>query len=216
MKMGVELRLLDQIKLVNHLTRNFACGYSDDDRFFILTESGVYVLGLKCNLSATFTNFSCSKKFFEVSNFIPSGNVDLDINTFHKDLDRKALYESVMATEYSASLKHTKAVDFFPVCAEWSPAGIVGNTNCMLGVLTNTHSLEIYSNFLDENEQINYSLITNVTENIISIQRNKWKDATRFSIHGKMEEFKNRVNSVAVSVICIFISRYLVCISLHP
>lgn len=208
MKMGVELRLLDQIKLVNHLTRNFACGYSEDDRFFILTESGVYILGLKCNLSASFPDFSCSKKFFAVSNFIPAGNVDLDINTFHKDLDRKALYESVMAVEYSSTLKHVKPVDFFPLSAEWSPAGIVGRSNSMIGVLTNTHSLEIYSKIVDENQQIMYVKLTNITEEIINMQRNKWKDATRFSIHGKMEEFKNRVNSVSVSSMCSFITYY--------
>lgn len=197
--MGIELRLLDQVKLFNHLTRNFACGYSEDDRFFILTESGVYILGLKCNLSAAFPDFSCTKKFIQISNFIPASNIDLDINTFHKDLDRKTLYESVMASEYSASLKNLKPLDPCPLSAEWSPARIVGKTDCLLGILTNTHSLEIYLKYIDQNELINYRMIMNVTKEIIKIQRSRWKDPTRFSIPSKMEEFKNRVNSVSVS-----------------
>lgn len=197
--MLVELRLLDEIKLANHLTRNFACEYSEDDRFSILTETGVYILGLKCDLSNAFTNFCCSKKFFQVSNFIPADNIDLDINTFHKDLDRKALYESVMASELSANLKNIKPIDPSPLCAEWSPAGIVGKTSCLLGLLTNLHSLEIYAKYLDENEKIVYNIVTNITEEVITVQRNKWKDATRFSSHSKMEEFKNRVHLVSVS-----------------
>lgn len=197
--MGFELRLLDQVKLVNHLTRNFACDYSEDNRIFILTETGVYVLGLKCNFSSVFNNFSCSKKFFQVSNFIPAANVDLDINTFHKELDRKTLFESVMASEYSAPLRYIKPLDPSPLSAMWSPAGIIGKTDCLLGVLTNMHSLEIYFKYMDENEQINYKILTNITEEIISVQRNKWKDPTRFSISLKLEEFKNRVNSVCVT-----------------
>lgn len=195
----MELRLLDQVKLANHLTRNFACEYSEDDRIFILTETGVYILGLKCNLSSTFPNFSCSKKFLQVSNFTPCGNVDLDINTFHKDLDRKALFESVMASEYSANLKHIKPLDPFPLSAEWSPSGIVNKTDSLLGVLTNMHSLEVYFKFINENEQINYQILTNITEEIIAVQKNKWRDTSRFSLNLKLEEFKNRVNSVSVT-----------------
>lgn len=201
--MLVELRLIDQIKLVNHLTRNFACAYSEDDRFFILTETGVYILGLKCDLSNAFPNYNCSKKFFQVSSFIPADNIDLDINTFHKDLDRKTLYESVMASELSANLKHIKPIDPSPLSAGWSPTGIIGKTACLLGVLTNLYSLEIYAKFLDENEQIVYNMITNITEEIISVQKIKWKDPTRFSIHSKMEEFKNRVHLISVTGIYI-------------
>lgn len=197
--MGMELRLLDQIKLVNHLTRNFACDYSEDDRFFIITETGIYILSLKCNLSYVFPSFQCSKKFFQVSNFTPCANVDLDINTFHKDLDRKTLYETVMASEYSANLKHAKSLDPQPLSAQWSPAGIVNKSDCLLGVLTNMHSLEIYFKYIDENELINYQILTNITEEIIAIQKDKWRDPTRFSISLKFEEFKNRVNDVSVT-----------------
>lgn len=197
--MDVELRLLDQIKLTNHLTRNFASEYSQDDHFFIITETGLYILRLKCNLSSTFTEFTCSKSFFQVSKYIPAANVDLDINTFHKDLDRKALYESVLAAEYSSSLRHMKPLEPCPLSAAWSPAGIVGKTSCLLGVMTNVHSLEIYYKDFTSVELVNYIMVCNITEKIIAVQRNKWKDATRFSIPIKLEEFKNRVNSVSVS-----------------
>lgn len=207
--MLVELRLLDQIKLINHLIRNFACEYSEDDRFFILTETGVYILGLQCNLSTAFPNLCCSKKFFQVSNFIPGDNVDLDINTFHKDLDRKALYESVMASELSATLRNMKPLDPTPLSAGWSPSGIVSKTDCLLAVLTNIHCLEIYSKYIDENVQLAYQMVANITEEIIAVQRNKWKDPTRFSIHLKMEEFKNRVYSVSVTGRYIYETFYI-------
>lgn len=197
--MDIELRLLDEIKLADHLTRNFACEYSEDNRFFIITETGLYVLGLKCNLLSDLPNFFCSKFFIQLSNFLPAANVDLDLNTFHKDLDRKDLYETLMASEFSANLRNTKSLEVCPLNAAWSSAGLVGNTGCLLGVLSNTYSLEIYCKHLDENEQICYGLIMNITEEIILNQKEKWKDTTRFSIPLKIEEFKNRVNSVSVS-----------------
>lgn len=197
--MNLELRLIDQLNLTNNLTINFACGYSEDDRIFILTDVGVYVLALKCSLVSSFSSFSHSKSFFPLTNYIPADHIDLDLNSFHKDLDRKHLYETVLVSEYSANLNNTKPLDIFPICAEWSPSKIVGKTSCLLAVLSSLHNLEIYAKILDQNELEQYVCISNVTREITEQAKAGWKNSLRFSIPMKLDEFKHRLDQTLPS-----------------
>ncbi|KAJ8929896.1 hypothetical protein NQ314_017361 [Rhamnusium bicolor] len=197
--MSIEFRLLDHFKLTNRLSINFACSYSEDDRLFIISDSGIYIITLKGYITCPFPDFSCKKDFLQVSNFTPSANVDLDINSFHRDLDRNALYETVLSTEYSGNLNNTTPIEAIPLCAEWSPKGIVGTAECMLAILTNLYSLEIYVRYLDENDLVEYLLISNISQEIINIQKSQWKYADRFATHLKLTEMKTRVNTVTAT-----------------
>ncbi|CAH1170360.1 unnamed protein product [Phaedon cochleariae] len=197
--MDFEFKLLDHFKLSNHLNRNFACSFSDDDRFFIITDVGIYILSLHGNVAYEFLDLCCTKHFLQVSDFAPCTNIDLDINTFHSELDKEDLYETLMGIEYSVKLKHAKPVDSAPLFAQWSPREIAG-TDCMLAVLTNLHSLEIYMKFLDENEVTQYILISNLSQEIIDVEKEYWSSAVRFSVAIKLQEFKKRVHMVTPTV----------------
>ncbi|KAG5871674.1 hypothetical protein JTB14_007357 [Gonioctena quinquepunctata] len=169
----------------------------EDDRFFIINDTGIYILSLNGSLTYEFPSFACKKYHIRTSDFAPCTRVDLDINSFHSDLPREDLYETLLSVEYSIGLKHTKAIDAVPLCAEWSPRGILGGNDCVLAVLTNLHSLEVYMKYLDENEVTQYRLISNISQEIIDVERSKWVNPTKFAIRNKLDEFKKRVASVA-------------------
>ncbi|XP_074030275.1 uncharacterized protein isoform X2 [Leptinotarsa decemlineata] len=197
--MDLELKLLDHLKLTHKLSRNFACGYSDDDRIFVVNDVGMYILSLNGSVTYEFPSFACKKKFFSLSDYAPCRDIDLNINSFHPYISIEELYKTFMNMERSGKLKHALPAEASPVCAEWSPQGLVGGTDCMLAVLTNLGSLEIYMKFLDENEITQYCVTINITQEIVNLEKVNWKDALKFSMRAKMEEFMKRVDSVVPS-----------------
>lgn len=183
--MSVELKLLDLFKLFNHSNRNFACSLSEDNRLFIITNTGVYVVFFNGEVAYPIDTFACKKHLISVTKYAPCDNVDINLNNFIKECDRKDLYETVMSTEYTANLKHAKPVDPLPITAKWSPQGFIGQTECLLGVLTNLHSLEIYGRQINVNEIFEFSLLINITEKAIQEEKPHWADSTRLSIEAK-------------------------------
>lgn len=190
-------KVLDIIKLTNRLNTNFVCEYSEDDRIFILSDSGVYIITLKPIITSVFPTFCGSKHYFQISNYEVSSNVDIDINNLYPELCKDDLYESVLRTELSANLNHTSNADFYPVSAQWSPRGIEGKSDCLLAVLTNVFSLEIYVKLIDESELIDYVVIANLTKEIIEYHKPKWKASDKLPIKSKFKEFKRRIESVS-------------------
>ncbi|XP_057658637.1 uncharacterized protein LOC130895405 [Diorhabda carinulata] len=195
-KMSVQFKLLDQFKLLNHLELNFACDYSEDHRFFVINDTGVYILSFTGNLTQDSSTFSCKKQHIKVSTFTPSQCIDIDVNSFHTKLLREDVYDIVMKIEYSATLNNTKPVDPVPICAKWSPKGLADGTECYLAVLTNLHSLEVYMKYLNNNEQIKYAIISNVSESIVLTEKLKWSCANRLPIAVKLAEYKKRIHAV--------------------
>ncbi|CAG9862574.1 unnamed protein product [Phyllotreta striolata] len=194
--MNVQLKLLDHFKLSDSVSLNFACGYSEDNRFFIINDIGVYVLGFTGSVTDESPGFLCTKHFFQPSPFTPCSHVEIDLNSFHNELSKEDVYEMAMKTEYSATLKYTKAIEPAATYAEWSPKGLLNKHECLIAVLTNMFSLEIYARILNEREEIQYIFVSNITEAIIHAQKHNWKDANRFGIVTKSEEYKRRIDSV--------------------
>ncbi|XP_018570513.1 uncharacterized protein LOC108910411 [Anoplophora glabripennis] len=195
--MSVELRLIDHIRFSSKLSVNFACEYSEDDRILIIGDIGIYIIALKGCMSNPFPSYYCKNYFLEISDFTPSANIGIDINSFHKDLERNDLYEATMSMEYSADLKSTTPVDPSPLCAQWSPRGIVGKTDCLLAVLSNFYNLEIYVKFIDENEVTEYCMICGVTQEVIDEKKTEWKYSDRLPPTVKYNEMKRRVQNIS-------------------
>lgn len=204
--MTVELRLLDHFKLSSRLSVNFACEYSEDDRIFIMGDTGIYIITLKGYLTNPFPSYCCKSDFLKVSDFIPCANIGMNINSFHKDLDQNDLYETTMSVEYSADLNSTMSVEPSPLCAQWSPRGIVGKTNCLLAVLSNLYNLEVYVKYIDENEIVEYCMVCSVTQEIIDERKLQWKYSDRLPPSIKLNEMKRRVQSISCTGITAQVS----------
>lgn len=195
--MSIELRLLDYFKFSSRLSVNFACDYSEDDRIYVMGDTGIYIITLKGYLTNPFPSYCCKNDFLKVSDFIPSANIGMNINNFHKDLERNDLYETTMSVEYSADLNNTVSVEVSPLYAQWSPRGVVGKTDCLLAVLTNLYNLEIYVKYIDENEIVEYCMICNVTQEVIDEKKPQWKYSDRLPTSVKLNEMKRRVQNVS-------------------
>ncbi|KAJ8925213.1 hypothetical protein NQ315_001399 [Exocentrus adspersus] len=193
----MELRLLDHFKFTSRISTSFACSYSEDDRIYIVSDTGVYVLALKVRLDNPFPTFSSKNDFFAVSNYVPGADVDIDINSFHKDLSRFDLYTTAMSVELSSNLNNAAAVTASPADVQWSPRGIVGKTDCLLGVLSNFHSLELYVKYVNEDEITEYRLVTNLTKELVDLKKPQWKYANRLPPTLKLNELKKRVRAVS-------------------
>ncbi|XP_028143365.2 uncharacterized protein LOC114337138 isoform X1 [Diabrotica virgifera virgifera] len=197
--MCLQLKLLDRFKLSNHVGVNFACEYSDDNRFFIINDVALYVLSFNGSVTNELPNFLSRKYTLIVSDFSPCLCVDIDINSFYFNLPKEDIYEIVMKVELSSNLKNTKPLDPVPLCAKWSPKGLADNSECFLGVLTNLYSLEIYMKYLNHLEEVKYCMISNITQSTIANEKVKWSDANRFANNIKLEEYKRRISAVTPS-----------------
>ncbi|XP_072386807.1 uncharacterized protein [Diabrotica undecimpunctata] len=197
--MCLQLKLLDRFKLSNHLGVNFACEYSDDNRFFIINDTTLYILSFNGSVTNELPNFKCRKYILVVSDFSPCRCIDIDINTFYFNLPKEDIYEIIMNIEYSSNLKNTKPLEPVPLCAKWSPKGLADDSGCFLGVLTNLYSLEVYMKYLNNLEEVKYCIISNITESIIVTEKVKWSDANRFANNIKLEEYKRRIGAVTPS-----------------
>ena len=200
--MGVEFKQLDHFKLIYRLTSNFACDYSEDDRLFIISDKGIYIITLKGYITCPFPTFSCKKDFFKISNYSPS--TDLETKFVHSGWDGNTCYETILRSECLTNVNRTTfIIDASPICAQWSPRGIVGTTECVLAVLTSFCNLEIYVKYLDENEIIQYFLISNVCQEIINTEKTRWTYADKFPTELKRREMKKRAESVTPTGIYI-------------
>lgn len=197
--MSVQLKLLDHFKLKNQLGINFACSYSEDDRFFIINDLGIYILAFTGALLNELPRFLSTKHFINLSNFTPCGNIKLDLNSFHHELPKEEVYDLVMKVEYSANLKHTKPIAPAAIYAEWSPKGLANKNDCFLAALTNMYSLEVYMKYLNDIEEVQYVAVANVTSAIIECEKSNWKDNFRLGILMKLEEYKKRIDCVTPS-----------------
>ncbi|KAJ8948712.1 hypothetical protein NQ318_017880 [Aromia moschata] len=69
----------------------------------------------------------------------------------------------------------------------------------MLAALSNLCNLEIYVRYVDQSEFVEYCLISNITEEIINMERKKWMNVDRFTAGAKLNELKSRALSVSVT-----------------
>ncbi|CAH2011790.1 unnamed protein product [Acanthoscelides obtectus] len=197
--MNLDLKFLDSFKLSTTYVTNYACGKSENNDFFVLTDQGIYILTLRGDLSYSFPQFSCKKLFMPVSTYAACENIDIDVNSFSNYVERKDLYELALTSEYSVNLKHANKLDILPLKAEWSPQGLIDTTGCILAVLNSVYSLELYVRYVNKNEIVEYVTISNILEEVINEAKQKWESANRFSIEIKLRQFKNRIQFVSIT-----------------
>ncbi|XP_030766057.1 uncharacterized protein LOC115890073 [Sitophilus oryzae] len=200
--MALVYKLLDTIKLTGHPQTNFACGMSEDDQIFILSEAGVYIVTLKPNLNSNFAQFSCKKSFFKCSDYSLCDNVDLNFNDFFYELPREMLYESIARIELSANLIRSTPVEPHVTEAHWSGLSISGEPNCFLGILTNLYSLEIYLRTVNETNLTEYCVVLNLTKELIEIRRGHFVYSNKLPPIQKYNEFKKRIEFIAPIAFC--------------
>ncbi|XP_076272204.1 uncharacterized protein LOC143203805 isoform X1 [Rhynchophorus ferrugineus] len=200
--MAPVFKQLDFFKLSGRGYTNFACTLSDDDRVVILSEIGLYVVAIKPNLDNSFTELSCQKTFIPISKYSICDNVELDLNTFVHELPRESIYESIARIELSSNMNGTALVEPLALTAIWSNSGMVEGTDCLLGVLTQLYSLDIYMRYVNESEMTEYRIVLNITEEILKRKKSDFIYSNRFPVIQKYIEFKNRVDSVAPVAFC--------------
>ncbi|CAG9763706.1 unnamed protein product [Ceutorhynchus assimilis] len=195
--MSPNLKPLTAFVLTGNLQRNFACGISQDDRIFILSSLGVYVIEQKCNLKHPDPDYSSHKFFFKPSDFALCGHVDIDINTFVHELPKDVFYENCARVELTQNLKG--AVPPTPptvLYAQWSKALMVDGLSSMLAIVTNLHSLEIYVKMVNECNLSEYKMILNLTSEIVEKQRPNFGYIAKLPPIQKMNEVRKRVEYI--------------------
>ncbi|XP_060534853.1 uncharacterized protein LOC132707152 [Cylas formicarius] len=198
-----DFKPLDAFKLTGHARTNFACSYSQDDRFSVVTDGGVYVMALKPDLGSNSQSFGFTKSFVKPSAYNACDHVDMDVNEFLYELPKDDLYAAVLQVDLSANLRNAQAMEPVPCRADWSPAGLVRKKDCLLTVLTNLHSLEVYSTYVDENMMTRYKLALNITERLADSEKPAYKNGSKIpNAKAKFTEFKRRVEHVAPSAFC--------------
>lgn len=200
----MELQLLDHKKLPTKLVVNFACDISKDDRFYIIAETGVYIIELKGKPFNSFPSLSTRNDFFKATDYLPCENLDIDLNAFLLNLSRTELYETVCRLELSSNLETlfgslNSAIVSTVTKAEWSPVGLVEGEKCALAVLTNTYSLEIYVKNVNESEVTEYQCVVNVTKEIIEYVKPSWSCANKLTATLRLKELEKRAESVSAS-----------------
>ncbi|RZC36699.1 TFIIIC delta domain containing protein [Asbolus verrucosus] len=194
--MSVNLKLLDHIQLSSRVHTNFACEYSEDGKIFLLLENGVGILTLKGCMENIFPRFSFRKDLITLSNTSLCENIDVDLPSFINDLNKQSFYESVLDVGLSGNTLNATTVTSRPVCAMWSPRGIVEKTEGALTVLTSLHNIEIYVEIIDENEISSFIRVANFSKDIADYYRRSWKKIDTFTQENKFCELKRRVDLV--------------------
>lgn len=195
--MSINLKLLDSFKLTGNLVTNFACARSDDDRVFIIAQTGLYIITQTPNLNSVFADYGCHKFFLKPSPFAVCDNVDIDINSFAHELPKDVIFESAAYAELTQHLKAATPAPPSVLYAQWSDANMVDNLYNMLGVLTNLHSLEIYIKSINESNAIEYKMVLNLTKEILERRKGDFIYSAKLPPLQKIRELKKRVEYIA-------------------
>ncbi|CAH0547778.1 unnamed protein product [Brassicogethes aeneus] len=195
----MELKLVDHLKLSTKLTVNYACEYSDDTRFYVIGDTGIFIIEPKGQPFNSYPKLACRNDYIKPSNYMICDNVDADINKFYPDLDKFDLYESVCRIELSANLKNTSPLVFKVLRAHWSARDLVEGQQCALGVTTNVFGLEIYVKNINESEVVSYKSVLNVSEEIMAYLKPSWKRVDKLIADSRLKELKNRVENISTT-----------------
>lgn len=195
---GPNLNLLEHLHLNSRLQASFGCGYSTDNRMFILTEIGVYVLGLIGCMDNLTASFSFRKDLIKLSRVSPTDGIDVSVDL--KNLAHFELYSTVLQTDtVNIEGDPSIAVDPKPIGAMWSPRGLVGRTGCVLAVVTSLFNLELYVKVLDDSEVQEYVCIAHASRSMCEhySKTKSWPTiASRQCDDKDLMEFMQRADSV--------------------
>lgn len=202
-----EFKYLESLEFENQLSNTFACEYSMDGRISIITGVGIYILQL-CLKPENTTPSICFKRYYiPVENYVLGTKLGIDPNKFAKDLCRNELYELCLTTNISPKLYLFNEVESKISMAKWSPS-YIDKSNCVLAVLNNTGSLNIYARIFTHSICENYLSICNVSEHIISLYKKKnWKIIKNLSSSDTFEELKLRIQIKPTSIYKLLISK---------
>lgn len=196
--MPANLELLDSFKLTGHLETNFACALSEDERIFVICDIGIYIIRQTLNLSSTWPSYSCQKYFLKPSNYAVGDNVDIDVNSFVHQLPKDILNESVLCAGLTPNLNCATPIIPSVLTAEWSTANLISeNVGCLLGLVTNLGSMEVYMRTVSESNQTEYRMAVNLTQEIVNRRKEDFVYSTKLPAAQKMRELKKRVEYIS-------------------
>lgn len=189
--MSSEFKFLESIDLSNQINNGFVCEQSKDGHVSVITDVGIYILQLCIKSDNTLPSISFKKYYVSAFNYFLGTHLDIDVNSFGTDLNQADMYELILLTDISQNFSLYTEIEPKIASCKWSPCGI-DNTNCVLGVLNNGGSLNIYTKSLTEGICENFISICNVTEHIIEYYKSTW-NKVRNSCSEIFSELKNRV-----------------------
>lgn len=186
-----EFKYLETLEFSNHLASGFACEHSEDGRILIITDCGIYILQL-CMKPEIVTPTICFKKYYiPVDKYVFSTNLGIDPNNFARKLSRLEFYELSLSVDVSPKLFLFHEMESKLCMAKWSPA-FLDASNCLLGVLTDMGSLQIYARRFSYAICEDYISICNVSSHIINMSKMKWNNPKNLSPSGLLKELKER------------------------
>lgn len=189
--MCTEFKYLETLEFSNHAINGFACEHSEDGRIFIITDTGIYILQL-CLKPENVTPSICFKKFYvPVDKYVFGLNLGIDPNHFAKDLNRLQFYELALSIDLSPKLFMYNEIEPKISMAKWSSSFLDG-PNCVLGVLTNLGSLQIYVRTLSYTLVENYISICNISAYIINLYKMTWANSRYLVSSEIFTELKER------------------------
>lgn len=187
-------KYLETIPFSNQVSNGFSCEHSDDGRFSVTTDVGIYILQLCLKPECANPSVYFKKFYVPVENYAIGSKLGINVNDFAKELDRLEFYELCLEVDISPNLFLFNDIESKFSTTKWSSSGL-DQSNCVIAALTNTGLLQVYARTFANIICEEYVPICNVSEHIIALYKatNHWKSVKHLSPSEILCELKNRI-----------------------
>lgn len=191
--MCTELKLLDTLLFRDKILKNGALECSEDGRYCITSEKGIYLLHFCPDMGSLFPRINLTRSYIVLDKFLVSDSVGIELNNFMQRLPRFKLYEAMLRQEVCGNMIPANPIEQRPIYAKWSPAGVVTNVHSMIAVLTNTGSLCLYVRSISPEAVEQFHCVANVSLQHIEIMKENWSKTLNINVVANLNEFIRRV-----------------------
>lgn len=131
----MRLKELSHTTLLMKLNEIFCCGWSEDDKFYVITNNGLDVFHLKPNPESKIEELSFNRSFIFPLQYYPSEHAGFDDSEIEK-ISREDLSTILYDPLLVPRLKVASDTPLYFIKAIWSTSRIVPSENCALALLT--------------------------------------------------------------------------------
>lgn len=192
-EMCTELKLLDTLLFRDKILKNGALEWSEDGRYCITSEKGIYVLHFCPDMKSLFPRMNLTRSYIVLDKFLVSDNVNINLNDLMHRLPRFKLYEAMLRQEVCGNMIPANPIEQGPIDAKWSPGGSVANVHSMVAVLSNTGSLCVYVRSVSPEAVEQFHCVANVSLQYIEIVKENWSNTLNVNVVANLNELVRRV-----------------------